>query len=255
MTELRAESLTIHSKQTPLIQDVSLTLARWELVVMIGPNGAGKTTALRGAMGLATLSAGHVTLGGQNISAISPAQRARHVSYLPQSRPMAWPNRVKDIVALGRFAHGARLGRLGTVDAQAVMRAMTACDIQPLSERRADTLSGGEAARMHLARVFAAETPLLLADEPVAALDPRHQFRIMDLIRAYVDTGHGALIVLHDLALAARYADRIIALKDGRIIVDGPRKETVTSALIKQLYDVEANVEGTNIKLIGAIKP
>lgn len=251
MTELRASKMTIHAGKTPLITDVSFTVTRGELVVLIGPNGAGKTTALRGAMGLCQLMQGEVTLDGQAVNDLPPQQRARRISYLPQSRPLAWPNRVKDIVALGRYAFGASASRLHKDDAAAVARAMDDCDITHLSERRADTLSGGEAARMQIARVFAAQSPLLIADEPVAALDPRHQFRIMDLIRDYVDAGNGALIVLHDLSLAARYADRIVGMKKGVIVADGATKTTLTSSFIRELYDVDAVVDGKNIRLTG----
>jgi len=195
MSEIAANHLSIFINDVTVVRDASLSMKKNELVVLLGPNGAGKTTLLRGLMGLNVLSEGSVTLDDKNFTTLPPLERARQISYLPQIRPLAWPNTVKDIVALGRYAYGVRGGHLGQIDKNAVEQAINDCDLETLENRQADTLSGGETARMHLARAFAAQTPFLIADEPVAALDPRHQFRIMDLLRDYVDAGNGALIV------------------------------------------------------------
>ena len=205
-------------------------------------------------MGLQPAETGHSLLDGKPVQDLSPAQRARQIAYLPQIRPLAWPNRVRDVVSLGRYSHGATLGRLQGRDAEAVDRALQACGLTELSQRKADTLSGGELARVHCARAFAAEAPLLIADEPIAALDPRQQFRILDLIRSYVDEGGGALVVLHDIQLAARYASRMIWMKAGCIMADGPPAETLTAARLKDIYGVTARVDGTNIHLEGAAR-
>jgi iron complex transport system ATP-binding protein len=180
-------------------------------------------------------------------------ERARTVAYLPQQRPLAWPNAVRDVVALGRFAYGAAPGRLSREDAEAVDRAVALCDLSAFVSRAADTLSGGELARMHCARAFAAETPLLIADEPVAALDPRHQFRIMDIIRSYVERGGGALVVLHDMSLAARYATRLIWMKDGRIVANGTPAETLTPERLADIYGVQARIDGVHVEIEGTI--
>ncbi|MEM8617125.1 MAG: ABC transporter ATP-binding protein, partial [Pseudomonadota bacterium] len=132
-------------------------------------------------------------------------------------------------------------------------RAIAACDLISLTHRRADTLSGGELARMHCARAFAAEAPLLVADEPTAALDPRHQFRILDLIAEYVEQGGGALVVLHDIQMAARYASRLIWMKDGRILADGPPKETLTVERLQTVYDIRAKIDGLKIDMAGPV--
>lgn len=246
--KLVAQSLCRAPGGTAIVADAGFTLAPGEVVALLGPNGAGKSTLLRLALGLIKPDAGTVTLNGKDARNLSAAERARAIAYLPQERPLAWPIRVRDVVALGRFAHGAVPGRLGTADAAAVEHALAACDLTHLADRPADTLSGGESARMHFARALAGETPLLAADEPVAALDPRHQLRILDLIRTYADGGGGALVVLHDLALAARYADRLIWMKQGRILADGPVRETLTVARIAETYGVRARIlagEGT----------
>ncbi|MEL7030506.1 MAG: ABC transporter ATP-binding protein, partial [Pseudomonadota bacterium] len=218
MSELIATNLTRKANEAVLVDKVSFRLAPGEYVALLGPNGAGKTSLIRACLGLDPPSSGAATLDGADTAALSPSVRARGLAYLPQIRPLAWPNTVRDIVALGRFAHGAALGRLGGLDAAAVDRAISACELTGLADRRVDTLSGGELARMHFARALAAETPLLMADEPTAALDPRHQFRILDLISDYVRNGGGALVVLHDVRMAARYASRIIWMKQGRIV-------------------------------------
>jgi len=166
---------------------------------------------LKAALGAIQAETGQITLDGVRIANISALNRARKLTYLPQKRGLAWPNKVRDVVALGRYAYGANMGgRLREMDAQAVKHALVACDLTHLADRASHTLSGGELARMHCARAFATQAPLLIADEPVAALDPRHQFRVMDLMKTFVTNGGGALIVLHDLSLAAQYADRII---------------------------------------------
>jgi len=253
MIDLRAQDLTVRAGETCLIDGVSFALKPGELVAILGPNGAGKTTLLRAALGLIVPDAGVSMLAGQDVADLSPIERARQIAYLPQTRPLAWPNTVRDVVALGRFSHGAVLGRLRGADAEAVARALAACDITELATRKVDTLSGGEAARVHCARAFAAEAPLLIADEPVAALDPRHQFRVMDLIARYVAEGGGALVVLHDVALAARYASRLIWMKHGQIVADGPPVETLSAARLADIYGVKARVDGLRVEIEGAL--
>jgi len=267
MTELRAHNITVHAAGTPLVRDASFTLAPGTLVALIGPNGAGKTTLLRAALGLVKPTTGTATLDGDTVRTLTASQRARRVAYLPQSRPLAWPNTVRDVVALGRFAHGVTLGRLSGRDAEAVARAMAACDLTHLAQRKTDTLSGGELAGVHCARVFAAEAPLLVADEPVASLDPRHQFRVMDLIRRFVDgedgpqsrkgsgkdSGGGALVVLHDIDLASRYADRVICMTQGQIVADGPRDAVITPARLADIYKIRARVDGARVQIDGPL--
>lgn len=227
-----------------IVAGASFALQAGELVALLGPNGAGKTSLVRIALGLLPGATGAVAIDDQPIGQLDASARARRIAYLPQQRPLAWPQRVRDVVALGRFAHGVALGRLGPTDAEAVDRALLACDVAGLADRAADTLSGGEMARVHLARALAADAPLILADEPIAALDPRHQHDVMALFRGFADRGGGALVVLHDLALAARYADRLIWMKDGRIVADGPTAETLTPARIADVYGVRARIAG-----------
>jgi iron complex transport system ATP-binding protein len=253
MTVLRIEELTVQSGAAVLVEAATLAVSAGELVVVLGPNGAGKTSLLKGVLGLAKSVSGRVDLSGRRVSDLSPMNQARLVSYLPQKQALAWPNRVRDLVALGRFSHGAAMGRLGEADAAAVESALKACDVLHLAERRADTLSGGEISRVHFARAFAAGAPFLIADEPVAALDPRHQFRVMDLISGYVKQGGGALVVLHDIALAAKYADRLIWMQDTRIIADGTVEDTLTPAQMAEIYGVAAKIDGRRVEVLGPL--
>jgi len=254
--QLTLNQLAATVKARTLLKPTSLTLNTGELVVLLGPNGAGKTSLLRTILGLQPATSGTAQLDNQDVNALSAAQRARRVGYLPQNRPLAWPSRVRDVVALGRFAHGAALGKLGTEDKHAVDSAIESCDLKDLANRSADTLSGGELARMHCARVFATASPMLLADEPTAALDPLHQHQVMQLFRDHVNAGAGALVVLHDIALAAKYADRLLWMKNGAIVADGTPAETITADRLASIYGVDAQVEqhgnGMRIHITGA---
>jgi iron complex transport system ATP-binding protein len=252
MTELRANNLSLRIGNNILIDDVSLTLRPGDLTVILGANGSGKTSALRCALGLTSADKGTASLGEDDVRTLSSTQRARRLSYLPQLRPLAWPNTVEDVVALGRYSYGAAPGRLQGADANAVASALLACDLENFAQRRCDTLSGGELARVHCARAFAAEAPLLIADEPLAALDPRHQFRIMDLFSGFVARGGGALVVVHDISLAARYATRLLWMKDGRILADGSTSETLTAERILAVYGVNALVDKLSVTMEGA---
>ena len=242
MSELAIDALSVTLDGRPVVRDACLRLRPGELVALLGANGAGKTTLLRAALGLAPRAAGAVSAGGRDPLQLEPAERARRIAYLPQVRPMAWPLRVRDVVALGRFAHGAAPGRLGAEDAAAVSRALSSCRLGPLADRRTDTLSGGELARTHVARAMAAEAPFLLADEPTAALDPLHQHQVMRLVRACADAGRGVLMVTHDAALAARAADRLIWMAAGRLVADGTPEATLTSERLTEVYGIRASV-------------
>ncbi len=242
-SSLRLKNITVTAGGAPLVTNATLEVRTGELAALLGPNGAGKTTLMRAAAGLIPVQGGLAMLNGSPVGTFSHRDRAQALAYLPQIRPIAWPNCVRDVVALGRFAHGVSLGKLSGADADAVDRALDACDLTALAHRRMDTLSGGEIGRVHCARAFAAEAPILLADEPVAALDPRHQYQIMGLVRRFVDQGGGALVILHDVALAARFVDRMVWMTGGRIVADGPPGETLTSARMEAVYGVRAQID------------
>ncbi len=251
MTLLEAEGLGYSVDGRTLVADAGFTLDAGELTALIGPNGSGKTTLLRLALGLLDRGTGSASIGGAAVESLTPVERARRVAYLPQSRPLVWPQPVRDVVSLGRFAYGAALGGLSQTDNAAVDRAIGSCQLNGFEERAADTLSGGELARVHLARALAAETPLIVADEPVAALDPRYQHQTMQLFADMAREGRGVLTVIHDLDLALRYATRVLWMHDGRIVANGTPQETFTSARLRDVFDIDAQLvsDGASTRL------
>ncbi|MBX7534963.1 ABC transporter ATP-binding protein [Qipengyuania sp. GH1] len=251
MMLLEARDLNHAIEGKALVSDAGFTIGSGTLTALIGPNGSGKTSLLRLALGIVPGDTGEVRIGGMPSGELSPIERARRVAYLPQTRPLVWPQPVEDIVALGRFAYGAALGRLSPEDKAAVTRAIAACQLEGFENRAADTLSGGELARVHLARALAAETALVVADEPVAALDPRHQHQTMRLFADMARDGRGVLTVIHDLDLAVRYADRLLWMHDGRIVADGPPEATCTPDRLRSVFGIAAHVrrEGRALRL------
>jgi iron complex transport system ATP-binding protein len=227
--------------KTAALNGLSIELAGGELLGLIGPNGSGKTTALRAVLGLVSLSGGRALIGQADVAQVDSIARARQVAYLPQIRPVAWPISVRDTVALGRFAYGTSAGKLAAADQQAVDDAISACDLEHLKDRAVTSLSGGEAARVHMARALAAQTPALLADEPTAALDPLNQWSIMQVLANKAKQGAGVMVVVHDLALAAQFCTRLILIKDGALLASGTPETVLTPALIAQAYGVKAH--------------
>ena len=234
----RAVSVTLGGRQ--VLRDVSLALSSRQLVALAGPNGAGKTTLLRALAGLLP-SQGEIIIGGDVLSSLPLRERARRFAYLPQGQVVHWPLPVRDIVALGRIPHGAGdPSRLTPRDADAVQRAMQLTDVVDLSERRVTELSGGERSRVALARVLAVEAPVMLADEPTAALDPRYQIEVMSNLRKAADSGTLVIVVTHDLGLAARFADRILVLSQGQLIAEGTAAEALSAEILADVFRISA---------------
>jgi iron complex transport system ATP-binding protein len=223
-----------------VVHSVSLAVAPGEVVVIIGPNGAGKTTLLRAAAGL-TPASGAIGLGGAPLRTLSLPERARRVAYLPQGHVVHWPLPVAEVVALGRLPRGAGAD-LSEADRVAVARAMDATGTTEYADRPVTTLSGGERARVALARVLATEAPLIIADEPTASLDPRYQLTVMTILRRHAEAGGAVVAVLHDLALAARMADRLVLLAGGRIAAAGPPRAVLAGTRVNAVFGIEADL-------------
>jgi iron complex transport system ATP-binding protein len=196
---LRASGLSLPGR----LFEAALEIAEGELVGLVGPNGSGKTSLLHALAGIGAPS-GRVSLDGVDPRALGPAERPAWLTYLPATRDIPWPLRARDLIALG-----------GGHDVEGL-------DLEPLLDRRIDTLSTGERSRVLIARALAPRPKLLLLDEPTANLDPLWQIRLMELVRAEVGrTGRAALVAIHDLDAAARYADRILVMNEGRIAAEG----------------------------------
>ncbi len=247
MSVLRAENLSFEFASNPVLRDINLLIEPGEVVGLIGPNGAGKTTLLRTLAGLLTPSAGSVLLNDAPLDSISDRTRAKALAYLPQGAPAHWPLTVERVVELGRIPHRFWWQALTANDQALIDRALALTDVSALRTRVVTELSGGERTRVMLARVLAAEPALILADEPVASLDPFHQLRVMETLRGCA-AGEGAagtgavLVVLHDLNLAARYCDRLIALDDGAVICNGPVTDVLENPLLAAAYQVSIDV-------------
>ncbi|MCC0017129.1 MAG: ABC transporter ATP-binding protein [Rhodobiaceae bacterium] len=214
-----------------IVRNVTLALPAG-LAGLVGPNGSGKTTLLRALAGVAP-HAGHLRVGGHDMATLQPGERARKVAYLPQIAPVSWPVEAAHLVALGRIPHGDGERATGQV---AVARAMEATGTAAFAQRRVDTLSGGERARVLLARALAVEAPVLIADEPIAALDPRYQIETMQLLRRVADEGRLVIAAFHDLALAARYSDTLLVMHAGRLAGAGAPGEVLDDATIGAVF-------------------
>ena len=217
------------------LQGIDLAVRAGELVGVIGPNGAGKSTLLAALAGLERCR-GDVWLDGLPLDARPVRERARLMGYLPQAGQSAWALPVRDVVAMGRLPWGDK-------NDQAIQAALAATGATDLAGRRIDRLSGGEQARVWLARVLAGQPRVLLADEPVAALDLYYQRAVMQALRGFADSGNAALVAIHDLSLAARCCDRLVLLGQGRIHAQGKPGEVLTADLLEALYGLPVHVD------------
>ncbi len=237
---LAAQQLEVALSGRPILNGVSLSLPPRQLVALVGPNGAGKTTLLRALAGLVP-STGSIEIGGDRLSSLSLRERARRFGYLPQGHHVHWPLPAKDVVALGRYPHGATdPARLSLRDEQAVLRAMQATNVVEFAERPVTELSGGERSRVALARVLAVEAPVLLADEPIASLDPRYQIDVMINLRSAADRGVLVVVVTHDLGLAARFSDTVLVLSDGRLVAQGKPEQALSEQIMAEVFRISA---------------
>ncbi len=227
---------------TPAVRDVSFTAEAGRVVAIVGPNGCGKSTLLRAVARLHKPTSGAVQVGGEDLWRMRPRQAAHRVALLPQSPQAPEALTVAGLVAYGRHPHQGLFRQWSVRDEEAVAEALEATGTVGLAGRRLDELSGGQRQRCWFAMVLAQESPVLLLDEPTSALDMGHAASVLGLARGVARSGRTVVMVLHDIGAAARYADDVLAMRDGEVVAWGPPAEVVDAALVRALFDVEADI-------------
>jgi iron complex transport system ATP-binding protein len=234
VSNLTVRDLGVSLRKRQVLDGIGFGVARGEMVGLVGPNGAGKTTLLRAMLGLVPFS------GYSSLADIPAATRGKHAAWMPQAREIAWPVDVKTLVALGRIPHLGTGAALGTADEAAVARALAHMGLDGFANRTATRLSGGEQARVLIARALAQETPVLMADEPVAGLDPHHQISTMACFAGLAQAGTSVIVSLHDLGLAARHCTRLLVLHNGALVADGAPQAVLTPQVLRDVFGITA---------------
>ena len=240
MNAIEATGVVVRKGPTRIVDGLDIAVGAGEVLGLIGPNGAGKTTLLRALCRLEPLASGRVLLDGRPVVNLERRALARGLAYCAQGAVCHWPLTVERLVALGRLPHLEPWRQPGAHDEEAIGRAMAEADVTQFATRAVDTLSSGERARALLARALAVEAPVLLADEPVAALDPRHQLEIMATLRRRAGVGTAVVCVLHDLNLAARFCDRLALMNRGRLRTVGPPAAVLSPANLEATFAIRA---------------
>lgn len=240
---LAAEQLAAGYEGRTAIEDLSLGLTAGSITALIGPNGSGKSTLLKALARLVQPLAGAVYLDGEALTKLPTREVARRLAILPQGPAAPEELTVGQLVEQGRYPHVGPLGMLREQDRRAIADALALTNTAGFRERRLDSLSGGERQRVWIALALAQATPILLLDEPTTYLDIAHQLEVLSLVRRLkTEQGMTVVLALHDLNQAARYADRLVALKEGRIVADGPPREVLTTALLAEVFEVDAPI-------------
>ncbi|MFH8752602.1 ABC transporter ATP-binding protein [Streptomyces rimosus] len=240
--ELRVEQLTAGYAGHPVVDRVDLTVESGTVVAVVGPNGCGKSTLLRCLARLHEPESGRVFAGDADVWRLKQREAAHRIALLPQSPQAPEAVTVAGLVRYGRHPHQGLFRQWSREDERAVTRALEQTGTSALAGRRLDQLSGGQRQRCWLAMALAQETPVVLLDEPTSALDIGHAVEVLDLVREVAAGGRTIVMVVHDLAAAARYADTVVAMRSGRVVAAGPPREIIDAALVKELYGVDAEI-------------
>ncbi len=241
MSILETDRLSVRLGETQALEAVTTRFKAGRITAVLGPNGAGKSTLLACLAGLRTPDSGTVLLDGAPLAALDRQRRAQRIGLLPQNGDVHWDIDVETLVGLGRFPHRGRW-RGRAADDAAIAAALAATDLAALARRTVNSLSGGERSRALLARVLAGEPDWLLADEPLASLDPAHQLDVLARLRSVAKAGAGVVLVLHDLNQALLAADDVVLLKAGRVVAQGSTATVLSAATLGETYGIEARI-------------
>lgn len=242
MTRLQAHDLTLGYGDHVVVDGLNLAIPDGAFTAVVGPNACGKSTLLRALVRLLPARSGAVELDGRAITDRKSKDIAREIAFLPQSTVTPEGIGVEALVRRGRYAHQSILGAWRPADDDAITRAMHAAGVDTLAARPVAELSGGQRQRVWIAMVLAQETPYLLLDEPTTFLDIAHQYELLRLLRRLVDTGRTVVAVLHDLNQACRFADHVVAMRDGQIVASGPPADVVTVGLVRDVFEMDCIV-------------
>lgn len=246
MVTVTIEALSVDIGRRPVLRGIDATLQPGEFIGIVGPNGAGKSTLVRAMLGLIAPRGGEARIDGEPVLSLPPRTIARALAYLPQGQTLHWPLEVERLVALGRLPHLAPLSRIGAEDRAIVAEALRRADVGHLAGRIATELSGGERARVMLARALAVGARGLIVDEPLAALDPGHQIDVMALLAREAAAGALVVAVLHDLTMAARYCSRLLLIDEGELVADGAPAEVLTAERLSAVYGITAMIDAAD---------
>ncbi|HTR75589.1 MAG TPA: ABC transporter ATP-binding protein [Solirubrobacterales bacterium] len=243
---LEARGVTVSIDGTEIVREADLDLAAGELVAIVGPNGAGKSTLVRAVAGLQRPSAGAVSWSGRDLRRMRGRELARARAFVPQRMPVPAGVSVREAVTIGRSALLRPLGRMTGADREGIDRAIGRAGVDAFAERPLATLSGGELQRVQIAIGLAQEAPVLIADEPTSQLDLGAAIDVAGLLRRLVDEGLGALIVVHDLALAAAVADRVVVVHDGRTEATGAPATVLDRERLTRVWGADAHLSAAD---------
>ena len=238
MTHVECRSVSAFRRTRPVLKTVSFEVEGGALIGVIGPNGAGKSTLMRVMAGLMPYE-GRIRWDGESAGRMSADQRARRIGYMPQDRSVHWAMPCLEVVLLGRLPHRGRFAAPSSQDRTMARAAMTKMDVAGFEQRAFDTLSGGEQARVLIARMLAQAPQVFLADEPVNGLDPAHQLALMQTFQSLARAGHLVFVSLHDLTLAGRWCDRLMLLDDGALVADCEPDVLFATSRISDVYGIE----------------
>jgi iron complex transport system ATP-binding protein len=234
--QVECTGLVVRRGPWVVLSDITTHVGSAECVSLVGPNGSGKTTLLLALAGLLPPAAGSIRVRGADLGSYSAPERARLFAYVPQTLERMPAFHVRAVVAGGRYAHVARLQSLSRADEAAVQNALACCDLEALADRPFDALSGGERQKTLIAAAIAQDAQMLFLDEPSTALDPAYQLELVRILRGWRDAGRGLLLVSHDLQLPAALGGRVIALRAGQIVADGPAQQVLARETLGAVY-------------------